>query len=165
MNMDDVRQLGEMLRRYAESEAHKKQLFESQKVLWASRITELFEHIQQWLAPVLMPDLLTLNREPYLAFSPSVPVKTSTFKTEKLTLVIVGKPVEFVPDVMGAAGQISLAVMGLTAARYGSVSLMGLADGSWQWRQANGLKESDVFTFDGNFLASQLQALIPRERG
>ena len=28
--MDDVQQLGEMLRHYAESEAHKKQLFETQ---------------------------------------------------------------------------------------------------------------------------------------
>ncbi|QIT22749.1 hypothetical protein HCN09_13765 [Pseudomonas chlororaphis subsp. aurantiaca] len=165
MNMDDVQQLGEMLRHYAESEAHKKQLFESQSVVWTNRITELFDHIQQWLAPVLMPDLLALTREPYVAFSPSVPVETSTFKTEKLTIVIAGKPVEFVPDVMGAAGQISLAVMGLTAARYGSVSLVGLPDGSWQWRKANGLKEPDVFTFDGNFLASQLQVLIPRERG
>lgn len=165
MNVDDVRQLGEMLRHYAESEAHKKQLFESQSVVWTNRIGELFDLIQQWLAPVLMPDLLVLSRDPYVAFSPSVPVKTSTFKTEKLTIVIVGKPVEFVPDVMGAAGQISLAVMGLTAARYGSVSLVGLPDGNWQWRKADGLKEPEVSAFDDNFLASQLQVLIPRERG
>ena len=154
-----------MLRHYADSEAHKKQLFESQSAVWATRIGELFDQIQQWLEPVRAPNLLEVSREAYVASGPSVPVETSTFKTEKLGIVIAGKPVEFVPDVMGTGGQISLAVMGLTAARYGSVSLVGLADGSWQWRQANGLKESDVFTFDGDFLASQLQALIPRERG
>ncbi|WP_460090775.1 hypothetical protein [Pseudomonas sp. S2_E02] len=163
--MDDVQQLGDMLRRYAESEAHKAQLFETQSAAWAARIIELFGNIEQWLAPVQMPNLLEVSRETYVAFGPGTPVETSTFKTEKLSIVIAGKPVEFVPDVMGSAGQISLAVMGLTAARYGSISLVGLADGEWQWRKTNGLKDPDTFVFDANFLALQLQSLIPRERG
>jgi len=111
--MDDVQQLGEMLRYYADSEAHKKQLFETQSATWATRITELFGQIQQWLEPVQAPGLLEVSREDYVAFGPSTPVETSTFKTEKLSIVIAGKPVEFVPDVMGSGGQISLAVMGL----------------------------------------------------
>jgi hypothetical protein len=152
--MDDVQQLGEMLRHYAESEAHKKQLFEAQSAVWATRIGELFDQIQQWLAPVLAPNLLEVSREAYVASGPSVPVETSTFKTEKLSVVIAGKPVEFVPDVMGVGGQISLAVMGLTAARYGSISLVCLPPS----------KDPDTFAFDANFLAQQLQSLIPRER-
>jgi hypothetical protein len=164
--MDDVQQLGEMLRHYAESEAHKKQLFETQSAEWTTRISELFDQIQQWLEPVLAPHLLEVNREAYTASGPSVPVETSTFKSEKLSIVIAGKPVEFVPDVMGAGGQISLAVMGLTAARYGSVSLVCLpTTNGWQWRKTNGLKEADTFVFDASFLAQQLQSLIPRERG
>jgi hypothetical protein len=162
--MDDVQQLGEMLRHYAESEAHKKQLFETQSAAWASRITELFGRIEQWLEPVQAPHLLEVNREPYVASGPSTLVEASTFKTEKLSIVIAGKPVEFVPDVMGSGGQISLAVMGLTAARYGSISLVGLPNGEWQWRKTNGLKDPDTFVFDANFLAQQLQGLIPRER-
>jgi hypothetical protein len=162
--MDDVQQLGEMLRHYAESEAHKKQLFETQSAAWATRITALFGDIQQWLEPVQAPNLLEVSREAYVAFGPSTPVETSTFKTEKLSIVIAGKPVEFVPDVMGSGGQISLAVMGLTAARYGSISLVGLANGEWQWRKTNGLKDPDTFAFDANFLAQQLQSLIPRDR-
>ena len=35
----------------------------------------------------------------------------------------------------------------------------------WQWRKTNGLKDPDTFVFDANFLAQQLQSLIPRERG
>ncbi|WP_433899762.1 hypothetical protein [Pseudomonas sp. PSE1(2024)] len=162
--MDDVQQLGEMLRYYADSEAHKKQLFETQSATWATRITELFGQIQQWLEPVQAPGLLEVSREDYVAFGPSTPVETSTFKTEKLSIVIAGKPVEFVPDVMGSGGQISLAVMGLTAARYGSVSLVRLPNGDWQWRKTNGLKDPDTFAFDANFLAQQLQSLIPRDR-
>ena len=162
--MDDVQQLGEMLQQFAQSEAHKKQLFESQSALWTTRISELFDQIEQWLAPVKAPNLLELVREPYVAFGPSVAVETSTFKSEKLTVIIAGKPVEFVPDVMGAGGLISLAVMGLTAARYGSISLVGQPSGEWQWRKTNGLKDPDTFAFDGNFLAAQLQSLIPRER-
>ncbi|KAB0495119.1 hypothetical protein [Pseudomonas vancouverensis] len=163
--MDDVRQLGEMLRHYAESEAHKKQLFESQSSVWGARIDGLFDEIQQWLGPVLTPNLLEISREPYVASGPSVAVETSPFKTEKLSVVIAGKPVEFVPEVMGPGGQISLAVMGLTAARYGSVSLVCQPPAeSWQWCKTNGLKDPDTFVFDANFLAQQLQGLIPRER-
>jgi hypothetical protein len=56
--------------------------------------------------------------------------------------------------------------MGLTAARYGSISLVCLPpSSSWQWRKTNGLKDPDTFAFDANFLAQQLQSLIPRERG
>lgn len=162
--MNDVQQLGEMLRHYADSEAHKKQLFTTQSAAWATRISALFDEIEQWLAPVKAPNLLEVSREIYVASGPSVPVETSTFMTEKLSIVIAGKPVEFVPDVMGSGGQISLAVMGLTAARYGSISLVGLADGAWQWRKTNGLKDPDTFAFDANFLAQQLQSLIPRDR-
>lgn len=162
--MNDVEQLGEMLRHYADSEAHKKQLFTAQSAEWATRIGALFDAIERWLEPVEAPNLLEVSREAYVASGPSVPVETSTFKTEKLSIVLAGKPVEFVPDVMGSGGQISLAVMGLTAARYGSISLVGLANGTWQWRKTNGLKDPDTFTFDANFLAQQLQSLIPRER-
>ena len=88
--MDDVQQLGEMLRHYADSEAHKKQLFESQSAVWATRIGELFDQIQQWLEPVQAPNLLEVSREAYVASGPSVPVETSTFKTEKLGIVIAG---------------------------------------------------------------------------
>lgn len=163
--MDGVQQLGEMLRHYADSEAHKKQQHQAQSVVWAERIEALYGQIEQWLAPVIAPNLLELSRETYVAHGPSVPVETSTFKTEKLTLSITGKAVEFVPDVMGSGGQISLAVMGLTAARYGSISLVYLlASGEWQWRKTNGLKDPDTFVFDANFLTQQLQSLIPRDR-
>ncbi|MGL5999607.1 MAG: hypothetical protein ACRC1I_24400 [Pseudomonas proteolytica] len=164
--MDDVQQLGEMLRHYADSEAHKRQQFEVQSAHWTQKITELYGHIEQWLAPVKSDGLLQVQREAYVASGPSVPVETSTFKTQKLTIHIAGKPVEFVPDVMGAGGLISLSVMGLTAARYGSISLV-LLPGSddWLWKKTNGLKDPDTFTFDANFLALQLQGLIPRERG
>ncbi|MFO2464289.1 hypothetical protein OOJ96_10740 [Pseudomonas sp. 15FMM2] len=164
--MDDVEQLGEMLRHYADSEAHKRQQFEVQSGHWVQKITELFGQIDQWLEPVKRVGLLEVQREDYVAFGPSVPLETSTFKSEKLTINIAGKPVEFVPDVMGAGGLISLSVIGLTAARYGSVSLVLLPGKSdWLWKKTNGLKDPDTFAFDANFLAVQLQSLIPRERG
>ncbi len=164
--MDDVQQLGEMLRRYAESETHKKQQFDVQSARWAHKLGELFEQVEQWLEPVKNAGLLEVHREVYVASGPSVPVETSTFKTEKLTVLITGKSVEFVPEVMGTDGYIRVAVMGLTAARHGSVSLVLPADkNDWLWKKTNGLKDPDTFTFDANFLAAQLQSLIPRERG
>ncbi|WP_130909206.1 hypothetical protein [Pseudomonas mucidolens] len=164
--MNDVQQLGEMLRHYADSEAHKRQQFEVQSAHWTQKITELFGQIGRWLEPVKSVGLLEVHREAYVAFGPSVAVETSTFKTEKLTINIAGKPVEFVPDVMGAGGLISLAVIGLTAARYGSISLvLPPGQNDWLWKKTNGLKDPDTFAFDANFLALQLQGLIPRERG
>lgn len=164
--MDDVQQLGEMLRHYAESEAHKKQQFDVRSARWAQKLGELFEHIEQWLEPVKSAGLLEVRREAYVASGPGVPVETSTFKTEKLNVLITGKSVEFVPEVMGTDGSIRVAVMGLTAARHGSVSLVLPADkNDWLWKKTNGLKDPDTFGFDANFLAAQLQSLIPRERG
>ncbi|TVT91258.1 hypothetical protein [Pseudomonas sp. RGB] len=163
--MDDVQQLGEMLRHYADSEAHKKQQFDLQSARWAQKLGELFGQIEQWLEPFKTTGLLEVHREAYVASSPSLPVETSTFKTEKLTVHITGKTVEFVPDVMGASGSIAVSVMGLTAARHGSVSLVLPADkNDWLWKKTNGLKDPDTFAFDANFLASQLQSLIPRDR-
>ena len=51
--MDDVKQLGEMLRHYADSEAHKKQQHEAQAAVWAAQIEALYGQIEQWLAPIL----------------------------------------------------------------------------------------------------------------
>lgn len=84
--------LGEMLRHYADSEAHKRQQFEVQSARWTQKITELYGEIEQWLAPVKRDGLLEVQREAYVASGPSVPVETSTFKTEKLTIHIAGKP-------------------------------------------------------------------------
>ena len=98
--MDDVQQLGEMLRHYADSEAHKKQQFDLQSARWAQKLGELFGQIEQWLEPVKTVGLLDVHREAYVASSPSLPVESSTFRTEKLTVQITGKAVEFVPEVM-----------------------------------------------------------------
>src|SRR3546814_7471241 len=65
--MDDVKQLGEMLRHYADSEAHKKQQHEAQSAVWAAQIEALYGQIEQWLAPVMAPNLLELSREAYVA--------------------------------------------------------------------------------------------------
>lgn len=164
--MDDVQQLGEMLRHYADSEAHKKQQFDLQSARWAQKLGEVFGQIEQWLEPVKRVGLLEVQREAYVASGPGLPAESSTFKTEKLTVHITGKPVEFVPEVMGAGGSVSVSVIGLTAARHGSVSLVLPADkNDWLWKKTNGLKDPDTFAFDANFLATQLQSLIPRERG
>ncbi|WP_231421401.1 hypothetical protein [Pseudomonas sp. Leaf59] len=163
--MDDVHQLGEMLRHYADSEAHKKQLFDVQSARWAHKLGELFQLIEQWLEPVKRAGLLEVSREAYVASGPSAVAQASAFNTEKLTVLITGKTVEFVPDVMGAGGLISVAVTGLTATRHGSISLVLPADkNDWLWKKTNGLKDPDTYAFDANFLASQLQSLIPRER-
>ena len=164
--MDDIRQLGEMLRHYADSEAHKKQQHQAQSLVWSEQIKVLYGQIEQWLAPVVAPGLLTLNRETYVAHGPSVPIETSGFKTEKLILTITGKPVEFVPEVMGVGGLVSLSIIGQASTSHGSIYLFCQPPSvQWQWRRTNGLKDADTLAFDADFLAQQLQSLITRDRG
>jgi len=79
-----------------------------QSARWALKLGELFQQIEQWLEPVNTAGLLEVHREAYVASGPSVPVETSPFKSEKLTVQITGKNVEFVPDVMGVGGLISV---------------------------------------------------------
>lgn len=55
-----------------------------------------------------------------MAFNSAWALEVWTFTSEKPSVVIAGKNPEFVPDVMGANGQIALAVMSLVAARYGA---------------------------------------------
>ena len=50
--MDDVQQLGEMLRHYADSEAHKQQQHQAQSAVWAEQIEALYGQIEiaDWAA-------------------------------------------------------------------------------------------------------------------
>jgi len=161
--MDEVRQLGEMLKQYALSEEHKKQLFETQCSHWTQGINALYERIEQWLQPLHEEGLVEISREPYLAANASFPAPLSPFASHKLSITLALRSVEFVPEVMGAKGVISLAVMGLTSDRYGSISLVCTPPSAdWQWRKDRGAKEAETHALTADYLAQQLQALIPR---
>jgi len=90
--MDDVQQLGEMLRHYADSEAHKKQQFDLQSARWAQKLGELFGQIEQWLEPVKRVGLLEVQREAYVASGPGLPAESSTFKTENSPCISPASP-------------------------------------------------------------------------
>ncbi len=161
--MDEVGQLGEMLKQYALSEEHKKQQFEAQCSHWTLSINALFEQIEQWLQPLTQSGLLEVTREPFLAANGAFPAPLSPFASHKLTIALALRSVEFVPEVMGAKGVVSLAVMGLTSDRYGSISLVCTPPShDWQWRKDRGVKDPEVHLLTADYLAQQLQALIPR---
>jgi hypothetical protein len=68
--MNDVQQLGEMLRHYAESEAHKKQLFETQSQAGPAASSNCSARSSNgWNRQA--PNLLEVSREAYVAFGPS----------------------------------------------------------------------------------------------
>lgn len=161
--MDEVQQLGEMLKQYALSEEHKKQQFEAQCSHWTQSINALYQRIEQWLQPLREGGLVEISREPYLAANASFPAPLSPFASHKLSITLALRSVEFVPEVMGAKGVISLAVMGLTSDRYGSISLVCTPPSEdWQWRKDRGVKEAETHALTADYLAQQLQALIPR---
>ncbi|MNE08012.1 hypothetical protein D3C76_331930 [compost metagenome] len=163
--MNEIAQLGEMLRQHALSEEHKKQQFEEQASAWAESIRGLYADIEQWLEPVRSDGLLELQREPYIAANAAFAATVSPFSTEKLAVTITGKTVELVPEVMGAKGSITLSVVGLPSDRYGSISLICLPPSTeWWWRKDRGIKEPDLYPFTADFFAQQLQSLIPKLR-
>ncbi|EIK95829.1 hypothetical protein PMM47T1_14266 [Pseudomonas sp. M47T1] len=162
--MDEVQQLGEMLKQYALSEEHKKQQFEAQCSHWTLSISTLYEQIEHWLQPLKDSGLLDVTREPFLAANASFPAPVSPFASHKLTITLALRSVEFVPEVMGAKGVVSLSVMGLTSDRFGSISLNCTPPSTdWQWRKDRGAKEPEVHLLTADYLAQQLQALIPRQ--
>lgn len=163
--MDEIAQLGEMLRQHALSEEHKKHQFDEQTAAWAASIQQLYASIEQWLQPVLSEGLLELQREPYIAANAAFAATVSPFNTEKLAVTVTGKTVELVPEVMGAKGSITISVVGLPSDRYGSISLVCLPPSTeWAWRKDRGVNQPDLYPFTADFFAQQLQSLIPKVR-
>jgi len=163
--MDEVQQLGDLLKSYAASETQRKQQFLDQCEHWRSSIEALFSRIEQWLEPLTAEGLLSVSRESRTAFNGAYPLDTSPFHSEQLSITLALHVVELIPQVMGAAGAIQIAVAGLTSDRHGSLSLTNTPpSGDWQWRKERGAKEAEVHTLTADLLALQLQALIPRPR-
>lgn len=163
--MDEISQLGEMLRQHALSEEHKKRQFDEQTAAWSASILQLYANIEQWLQPVSDEGLLEVQREPYIAANAVFAPTVSPFATEKLAVTVTGKTVELVPEVMGAKGSITLSVVGLPSDRYGSISLICLPPSSeWSWRKDRGINQPDLYPFTPDFFAQQLQSLIPKVR-
>ncbi|MDE1166602.1 MAG: hypothetical protein PW845_14750 [Pseudomonas sp.] len=163
--MDEVQNLGEMLKHYTLSEEQKKQQFEGQCGEWSISIDQLFETIEQWLQPLSATGLLDVQREPYQAASSVFPAPVSPFNSQKMSISLALRTVELIPEVMGPKGVISLSVMGLTSDRFGSISIVRTPPSAdWLWRKDRGVKEPEVSPLTSDFLALQLQALIPKHR-
>jgi hypothetical protein len=163
--MDEVQNLGEMLKQYALSEEQKKQQFEAQCGHWASSIRQLFDTIEQWLQPLVASGLVEVLREPYLAASSAYPSPVSPFSSEKMSISLALRTVELMPEVMGAKGVVSLSVVGLTSDRFGSISVVCMPPApEWVWRKDRGVKEPETSILTADFLALQLQNLIPKPR-
>jgi hypothetical protein len=163
--MDEVQQLANMLQNYAAGEELKKQQFEAQCQAWGQGISDLYRDIEGWLAPLSGAGLLEITREPYIAVDSAFPLPVSPFVSEKLAVTLALRSVELIPQVMAAKGQIVISVVGLTSDRYGSISLVRPATGeAWQWRKDRGIKEPEVHELTADYLAVQLQGLIPRAR-
>lgn len=163
--MDEVHQLATMLQNYAAGEERKKQQFEAQCQAWAQGIGELYRDIESWLAPLSSAGLLEITREPYVAVDSAFPLPVSPFVSEKLAVTLALRSVELIPQVMAAKGQVVISVVGLTSDRYGSISLVRpAADEAWQWRKDRGIKDPEVHELTADYLALQLQSLVPRLR-
>ena len=163
--MDEVRQLGELLTQYAASEEHKKDQFRQQCEHWRLQIANLFGRIEQWFEPLTASGRLGITREPLQASSAMYPLADSPFQTEKLLITLATRSVELVPEVMGNKGIIRISVQGLTSDRHGSLSLVNTPPSAdWLWRKERGAKEPEVNVLDADFLALQLQALVPKTR-
>lgn len=163
--MDEVQQLATMLQNHAAGEELKKQQFEAQCQAWVQGIGDLYRNIEAWLAPLSAAGLLEITREPYIAVDSAFPLPLSPFVSEKLSITLALRSVELIPQVMAARGQVVISVVGLTSDRYGSISLVQPAAGEpWQWRKDRGIKEAEVHELTADYLALQLQGLIPRAR-
>ena len=126
----------------------------------------MFDDIQQWLEPVQAPNLLEVSREAYVAFGPEHAGRDLDVQDRETEHRDCRQTGGVRAGCDGRGRQISLAVMGLDrGALWQRFAGVPAASSEWQWRKTNGLKDPDTFAFDANFLAQQLQSLIPRDRG
>jgi hypothetical protein len=161
--MDEVQRLGELLSANQLNEENKHKQFHADLAHWESSILNVFEQIEGWMVPLKNSGQMVFEYEPHLAQSKGYPDENSPFRTQRMTLSFASRQVVFVPDAMGAKGQVSITATGLSVHGQEQVSLT-LTPGTDEWlmNKRVGLKESETHPFTADYFAKQLQALIPQ---
>jgi len=164
--MDELQQLAALLEQFSAAETQQQQQFVEQCREWQASIDGLFDTVEAWLQPLAERGLVTLQKTPHVAISDGWPVETSPFISHSLTVSLAHRSVTLLPVVMGSNGQTVVRIDGLTSDRHGSVSLVRMpASADWHWRKERGAQEAQSTLLTPQFLALQLQGLIPKPRG
>jgi hypothetical protein len=161
--MDEIQRLGELLVANQRHEQEKHERFHADIARWGASILALYGQIEQWLKPLVDAGHIRLEFEPHLAQSKGYPDEHSPFHSQRLTLTIMNRQVVFVPEAMGNKGIVSVDVSGLSLHGQEQFTL-SQAPGANDWllRKRTGVKEQEPQVLTADYLARELQNLVPQ---
>ena len=163
--MDEIQRLSELLIANQRYEEQKHQRFQDDLAQWNASIDELYRQIEDWLSPLVDAGQIRFEYESHLAQSKGYPDENSPFRTRRMSFLLGTHQVAFVPDAMGAKGQVSLAVTGVSLhgqEKYALQREAGHRD--WMLKKTVGVKDSDPVAFTADHFGRLLQALVPQRQ-
>lgn len=163
--MDEIQRLSELLIANQRYEEQKHQRFHDDLVQWNTSIDALYQQVQAWLSPLVDAGQTRFEHEPHLAQSKGYPDENSPFKTRRLSFALGNHTVGFVPDAMGAKGQVSISVSGLSLHGQEKYSLQLDAERrDWMLKKTVGVKDSEPVPFTADYFGKLLQGVVPQRQ-
>ena len=161
--MDEIQRLSELLIANQQYEEQKHQRFHADLTQWNVSIEALYQQIEQWLKPLVDAGQTTFDYEPHLAQSKGYPDENSPFRTRRMGFSLANHAITFVPDSMGAKGQVSVSAGGLSLHGQEKYSLyLDAATQGWMVKRTVGVKDSEPLPFTSEFLGKLLQGIVPQ---
>jgi hypothetical protein len=161
--MDEIQRLSELLVSNQRFEEQKRQRFHEDLTQWQASIEALYQQVETWLKPLIDLGQTTVEYEPHLAQSKGYPDQNSPFHTRRMGFALANHPVAFVPEAMGAKGQVSVAVSGLSLHGQEKYTLqLEAGHRDWMLKKTTGVKDSEPLAFTADYFGKLLQGVVPQ---
>ncbi|MGH8419535.1 MAG: hypothetical protein ACRER8_20000 [Pseudomonas sp.] len=163
--MDEIQRLSELLIANQRYEEQKHQRFHDDLAQWNANIDALYEQVESWLKPLVDAGQTSFEYEPHLAQSKGYPDENSPFRTRRMSFNLGTHAVAFVPDAMGAKGQVSISVSGLSLHGQEKYSLqLDAGRREWMLRKTVGVKDAEPLAFTADYFGRLLQGVVPQRQ-
>lgn len=161
--MDEIQRLSELLIANQRYEEQKHQRFQDDLAQWNVSIEALYQQVEQWLKPLIDAGQTVFEYAPHLAQSKGYPDENSPFHTRRMGFSLANHPVTFVPDSMGAKGQVSVSAGGLSLHGQEKYSLyLDAVTQGWMVKRTVGVKDSEPVSFTSEYFGKLLQGVVPQ---
>ncbi|TDV72155.1 hypothetical protein [Pseudomonas sp. LP_7_YM] len=163
--MDEIHRLSELLIANQRYEEQKHQRFHDDLAQWNASIDALYEQVEIWLKPLVDAGQTAFEYEPHLAQSKGYPDENSPFRTRRMGFYVGAHTVSFVPDAMGAKGQVSISVSGLSLHGQEKYSLhLDAGSRDWMLKKTVGVKDAEPLAFTADYFGKLLQGVVPQRQ-
>ncbi|MFJ5300224.1 hypothetical protein ACIQAL_27345 [Pseudomonas sp. NPDC088368] len=164
--MDEIQRLSDLLAANQRYEEQKQQRFQDDLAQWNASIEALYAQVGTWLKPLIDAEQTRFEYEPHLAQGKGYPDENSPFMTRRMSFFLGNHEVAFVPDAMGAKGQVSVSLAGVSLHGQEKYSLqLDPLRRDWLLKKTVGVKDSEPVAFTADHFGKLLQAVVPQRQG